>query len=172
MTGRRTVPFLIDPNTQVSMFESADQIQYLLDTYGPTDKSKYDLKALWPITFERFALITSVLAAQIRQFAGSTRQVNARPDNEKMKSLELWGYECSPFVKPVREKLCELCLPHTYISCSRGSANRDRMVKKMGRFQVPFLVDPNTGVEMYEAFEIVKYLDAVYTTTSYDPVAT
>jgi glutathione S-transferase len=37
------------------------------------------------------------------------------------------------------------------------------MVAKTGRFQVPFLVDPNTGIEMYEGAEIVEYLEAVYT---------
>jgi len=28
--------------------------------------------------------------------------------------------------------------------------------------QVPFLVDPNTGVAMFESAEIVKYLDQTY----------
>jgi glutathione S-transferase len=37
------------------------------------------------------------------------------------------------------------------------------MMAKTGRFQVPYLVDPNTGVEMYESEEIVKYLEEVYT---------
>jgi len=163
LTGRRTVPYLMDPNTGVRMFESDNQIEYLLETYGPRDKSSYDKKALWPITTQAFALQTSVIATQVRGYAGSMRQKNARPDNEKMKALELWGYECSPFVKPVREKLSELCLPHVMVSCSRGSLNRDKMMAKTGRFQVPFLVDPNTGIEMYESNEIVEYLDQVYT---------
>jgi glutathione S-transferase len=80
-----------------------------------------------------------------------------------MTPLELWGYECSPFVAPVREKLSTLCLPHILVSCSRGSENRNKMIEKTGRFQVPFLVDPNTGIEMFEGAEIVKYLDEVYT---------
>ena len=36
-------------------------------------------------------------------------------------------------------------------------------MKKTGLFQVPFIVDPNTGVEMFESAEIVKYLNEVYT---------
>ena len=32
------------------------------------------------------------------------------------------------------------------------------------RFQVPYIEDPNTGVNMFESAEIVKYLLAVYTT--------
>ena len=161
-TGRQTVPYLIDPNTGTEMFESNDQIEYLLSTYGPPQEN-FDRKALWPITFEGFSIFTSTLVAIIRNFPGKQRQPNARPDNENMLPLELWAYESSPFVRPVREKLSTLCLPHVLVSCSRGSANRDRMVEKAGRFQVPFLVDPNTGVEMFESVEIVQYLEAVYT---------
>jgi glutathione S-transferase len=162
-TGRRTVPYLIDPNTGTELFESNDQIEYLISTYGPPEED-FDRKALWPITFEAFSIYTSTLVAVLRNFPGRTRQQNARPDNEEMTPLELWAYESSPFVRPVREKLSNLCLPHVLVSCSRGSANRDRMVEKTGRFQVPFLFDPNTNVEMFEGAEIVEYLEAVYTT--------
>lgn len=165
-TGRQTVPFLIDPNTNMELFESGDIIDYLLETYGPSSTDSYDRKALWTVTNEAFAAVTSTLVAVLRDLPGSKRQADARPDNEDMKPLELWGYECSPFVRPVREKLGSLCLPHLMISCSRGSANRDVMFAKTGRFQVPYLVDPNTGVEMFEGPEIVEYLDAVYTTNT------
>ncbi|KAI2508034.1 glutathione S-transferase [Fragilaria crotonensis] len=161
-SGRRTVPYLVDPNTGVEMFESGDQIEYLLETYGPPAES-FDRKALWPITFEGFSIGTSVAAAVLQDMPGARRQEDARPDNTKMIPLELWGYECSPFVAPVREKLSTLCLPHVFVSCSRGSENRNKMIEKTGRFQVPFLVDPNTGIEMFEGAEIVKYLDQVYT---------
>lgn len=108
-------------------------------------------------------LLTSQLSITLRGSPGATQQPNARSDNEKMQILELWGYESSPFVRPVKEKLSSLGLPHRIVSCSRGSRNRDIMVEKSGRFQVPYLVDANTGVEMYEGAEIVKYLEAVYT---------
>ena len=36
------------------------------------------------------------------------------------------------------------------------------MVERTGRFQVLFLVDTNTGVEMFESAEIVEYLEDVY----------
>ena len=47
--------------------------------------------------------------------------------------------------------------------CALGSPNRDRMMKEQGRFQVPFLRDPNTGAELYESAAIVAYLNDVYT---------
>jgi hypothetical protein len=153
---------LIDPNTGTELFESNNQIEYMLNTYGPPEE-KFDRKALWPITFEGFSIFTSTLAAILRGMPGGRKQANARPDNEQMEPLDLWGYESSPFVRPVREKLCSLCLPHKMISCPRGSANRDKMIEQTGRFQVPFLVDPNTGIEMFEGPEIVEYLERVYT---------
>jgi len=159
--GRRTVPYLVDPNTGVAMFESEDQIDYLLEKYGPPAED-YDAKALWPMRGQ-FAFWTSAFASLVRGFAGVKLQDNARPDNKDMQPLQLWGYEPSPFVRPVREKLSKLGLPHVMVPCSRGSANRDRMMAKTGRFQVPFLVDPNTGIEMYESCEIVEYLEEVYT---------
>jgi glutathione S-transferase len=162
-TGRRTVPYLYDPNTDKGLFESNDQIEYLLKNYGPQDVNSYDRKALWPITFEGFSIFTSTLCAILLDMPCKTKQINSRPDNEDMIPIEIWGNEASPFVRPVREKLCSLCLPHYMISCSRGSINRDIMMQKTGRFQVPYLVDPNTGIEMYESEEIVKYLDTVYT---------
>ncbi|RYY70288.1 hypothetical protein EON63_22775 [archaeon] len=75
----------------------------------------------------------------------------------------LWGYEASPFVKPVRETLTALGMRHVMVSCARGSSNRDLLFALTGRFQVPFLQDPNTGVQMFESSEIVKYLLSVYT---------
>jgi glutathione S-transferase len=88
---------------------------------------------------------------------------NARPDRDTLRPLTLWGFEGSPFVRPVREALSSLGLRYTLVSCARGSANRDRMFRKTGCFQAPYLEDPNTGVCMYESGEIVKYLMAAYT---------
>jgi glutathione S-transferase len=153
----RPLPYLFDPNTDETIFGDDEIIAILLDRYGPSS-STFDRKALWPIEFKAFSVLTSQIGNPT-----VTQQRNARPDNERMKPLELWGYECSPFVRPVKEKLSALGLPHRIVSCSRGSRNRDRMVENTGRFQVPFLVDANTGIEMFEGAEIVEYLEAVYT---------
>ena len=166
--GKMTVPYLVDPNAGgFSAYESDDIIEYLLENYGPS-RETYDPKALWPLR-GNFAVLTSTIAALARGLPGSRRRDDARPDNEAMEPLELWGYETSPFVRPVREALCELTLPHVVVPCARGSRNRDRLVAATGRFQVPFLRDPNTGVELFESPEIVDYLNAVYTTTGEAP---
>lgn len=161
-TGKMTVPYLVDPNTGTEMFESEDIMDYMLKTYGP-DPSTFDPKATWTFRGD-FPAITGTFAALARGMPSGQRQANARPDNEQMLTLQLWGYEASPFCRPIREKLCALCLPHQIIPCSRGSRNRDLLIAKTGKqFQVPFLVDPNTGIDMFESPEILEYLDAVYT---------
>ena len=67
-------------------------------------------------------------------------------------------------MRPVREKLCALCLRHVVVPTARGSPNRDKLIAKTGvQFQVPYLVDPNTGVELFESPEILDYLEEVYT---------
>ncbi|KAL3815328.1 hypothetical protein ACHAXA_010010 [Cyclostephanos tholiformis] len=157
------LPCIMDPNVDRTIIHGDDNIiEHLLKEYGPPTSS-YDPKAVWPITFEEFSLATSQMAIKLRGSTAVVQQSTARPDNWCMKPLELWAYKCSPFVRPVKEKLSTLGLPHTIVSCSRGSKNRDRMIDKVGRFQVPYLVDANTGVEMFEGAEIVNYLEAVYT---------
>lgn len=156
------LPRMVDPNLGELISGDDEIIEYLLNRYGPPS-SLYDIKALWPITFKEFALATSQLTIMLRGKSDVMQQTNARPDNAKMKPIELWAYECSPFVRPVKEKLSSLGLPHVVVSCSRGSRNRDKMINKVGRFQVPFIVDDNTGIEMFEGGEIVNYLEAVYT---------
>ena len=160
--GERPLPHLYDPNTDTTIFGDDEIINALLNLYGPSP-SEFDRKALWPVEFKAFSVLTSQIAALIRGNSTSTQQSNARSDNERMKPIELWGYECSPFVRPVKEKLCALGLPHKVVSCSRGSSNRDLMMERTGRFQVPFIFDPNTGIEMFEGAEIVDYLESVYT---------
>lgn len=164
-TGKRTVPYLVDEGRGVSLFESERIVAYLFEHYGPGRKHV-------PFTVRGvFALISAGCAAVIRGMPAAKLQIDARPQNGEVQPLTLYGYEGSPFVHPVREKLCALGLPHTIINCARGSANRAALMKRTGRqFQVPFLVDPNTGVEMYESIEIRMYLDRVYTTSGYTPL--
>jgi glutathione S-transferase len=40
--------------------------------------------------------------------------------------------------------------------------SRKALVARGGRMMVPFLADPNTGAEMYESTEILRYLDETY----------
>lgn len=170
-TDIEKLPYIIDANINSGIIDDEQTISgddaiitHLLQEYGPPS-STFDRKALWPIEFKQFAIVTSQLSILLRgnNVGSKTQQSNARPDNGNMKPIEFWSYECSPFVRPVKEKLSSLGLPFIVVSCSRGSVNRDRMVAKTGRFQVPYVEDPNTGIEMYESAEIADYLETVYT---------
>ena len=111
-------------------------------------------------------LVLCVTSLRIKMILDRSKVLsNARPDNGAMKPVELWGYEGSPFVRPVREILNSLALPHRMVYSGRGSSNRDIMRQKTSRFQVPYLEDPNTGIKMFESGAIVKYLLDTYTTS-------
>jgi glutathione S-transferase len=149
-----TFPFLIDPNTGVRMFESNDIINYLYRVYGSS-------KSQPPPTLapdNPLVPLSAALGLLFRLGRGATY----RPSNIPDEPLVLWLYEGSPFCKIVRERLVELGLPHTQISCPRGSFNRDRLFDKVGTFQVPYLEDPNTNVQLFESAAIVEYLEKVY----------
>lgn len=163
--GRMTVPFLIDEGKQLALFESEAIVEHLYAEYGPgADRVPFALSGT-------FALVSSGTAAIVRGMPSDKLQVDARQDNHLMKPLTFYGYEGSPFAHPCREKLCSLGLPHRVIPCGRGSANRAALTERTDRaFQVPHLIDPNTGVELSESIEIRMYLDRVYTTSGYTPL--
>ncbi|KAL3532098.1 hypothetical protein ACH5RR_005619 [Cinchona calisaya] len=151
MGGKRQFPYMVDPNTGVAMYESDDIIKYLVGKYGDgTVPFMLSLGLLTTLT-EGFAMIG-------RMGKGSSYTPSKLPP----KPLEIWAYEPSPFCKVVREVLVELELPHILRSCARGSPKRQILFEKAGHFQVPYLEDPNTGVQMFESAEIVEYLKATY----------
>ena len=85
-----------------------------------------------------------------------------RPSKAPATPLELYSFEASPFCRLVRETLCELELPYLLHNVAKGSARRDAFVELSGKMQVPYLVDPNTGIEMFESTDIIAYLEATY----------
>ena len=84
------------------------------------------------------------------------------PARQPKKPLELWSFEASPFCRLVRERLCALELPYVLHNVAKGSPSRAAFVKRSGKMMVPYLVDPNTGTEMFESADIVAYLDKTY----------
>lgn len=77
--------------------------------------------------------------------------------------LELYSIEGCPACRRVRQLLTELAIDYVHRSCPRGQCrNREVLAKSGGRIQFPFLVDPNTGVSLYESRDIVRYLEKTY----------
>jgi glutathione S-transferase len=149
--GKAQFPYLVDPNTGKAMYESDDIVRYLFAEYG--DGRVPALLAGGPIN-----AVSGSLASALRLGAG----VRYRPARTPEQPLELWSFEASPFCRIAREALCELELPYLLHNVAKGSPSRDAFVARSGKMMVPYLVDPNTGVEMFESADIAVYLDATY----------
>jgi len=77
--------------------------------------------------------------------------------------LELYEFEGCPYCRKVREALTALDLEAWIRPCPRGGHRfRDELERRTGRQLFPYLIDPNTGKEMFESDEIVRYLFAEY----------
>lgn len=149
--GKEQFPFLIDPNTGASMLESDAIIAYLATTYGD-GQIPVSLK-LGPLT-----TITAGLSSMWRPHRGRVARASRLPE----KPLELWSFEASPFSRIARERLCELQLPYVLHNVGKRSQQRRAFVARSGKMQVPYLVDPNTGEEMFESANIAAYLERTY----------
>src|SRR5210317_798074 len=77
--------------------------------------------------------------------------------------LQLYDIENCPYCRLVREALTELDLDVEIYPCpSTGERFRPALEARGGKAQFPYLVDPNTGIEMYESLDIVTYLFETY----------
>ncbi len=172
MGGKTQFPYLVDPNTGKSMYESLDILAYLYRTYG-----KRPLPLKWRLG--PLQQLGSALSAVPRMGRGS----RARRSRAPVEPLELYSFEGSPFARPVRELLCELEIPYLLRSAGRTSLrdwvppplrdkldiragveleNRKVLLERAGRVAIPYLVDPNTGTEMFESTAICQYLRETY----------
>lgn len=170
--GKAQFPYFVDPNTGERLYESADIVAYLFETYADGATPLH-----W--RFAELQKIGSTFAGLPRLGAG----VRARPSRAPAQPLELYSFEASPYARPVRERLSELELPYVLRSTGRRTAadwvppdlrrwfsleapastlNRSVLRERAGRVTIPWLVDPNTGVEPGESADILRYLEDTY----------
>ena len=149
--GKAMFPYLIDPNTGKEMYESDDIVTYLFAQYGDGPVSGLLRAGL-------LGDLSSMLANLPRPTRGSFYQAARAPEQP----LELYSAEASPFCRIVREKLCTLELPYLLHNVATGSSGRKAFVERSGKQLIPYLVDPNTGSEMFESADIVDYLERTY----------
>ena len=176
--GKKQFPFLIDENTGAQLYESQEIIHYLFKHYGKTGQT--------PRKFSHYPKLPYVSALASLANAARGVWINKKIVNRAAPEqlLELWSFEGSPYTRLVREVLTELEIPYIlhnvakerwqdmgpavlrlkpghYIPLPNGK--REKVVEVMGRdIQVPYLVDPNTGVKMFESAKIVEYLKKQY----------
>lgn len=93
-----------------------------------------------------------------------TTGINSVPASKKPEMLlQLYDIENCPYCRLVREVLTELDLDAEIYPCPKsGERYRPELVERGGKAQFPYLVDRNTGVEMYESMDIVAYLYETY----------
>ena len=107
-----------------------------------------------------------------RNIAGSLLSTLVRAGNgiqstpavvKPKKMLQLYDIENCPYCRLVREALTELDLDAEIYPCPKqGERFRPELEARGGKAQFPYLVDPNTGTEMYESLDIVAYLFETY----------
>ena len=176
--GKQQFPFLVDENSGVALYDSQDIIHYLFQHYGKSGKT--------PQKFAHYPQLPVVALAGTLVNGARGIWINKKIIDRAAPAelLELWGFEASPFTRVVRATLAELELPFIYHNVAKerwqdmGPAvlrfkpgkyqalvggKREKVMNVMGRdIQVPYLVDPNTGVKMFESAAIVKYLNKHY----------
>ena len=105
-------------------------------------------------------VVNSWLASIARLGNGlAVGKLGRRPE----KTLELYEFENCPFCRLVREALTALDLEALIYPCPKaGQRYRPEVQRRGGKAQFPFLVDPNTGRELYESMDIITYLDQEY----------
>ena len=77
--------------------------------------------------------------------------------------LELYEFEACPYCRKAREALTLLDLDALIRPCPKGGPRfREEVKLRGGKYLFPYLVDPNSGAEMYESDDIVAYLFREY----------
>lgn len=140
--GKRMYPYLVDPNTGTSMYESDDIIAYLYRCYGARTP---------PLTL-KLPLVTDLTASLASTiYPGGFA---AKASNLPEKPLELIGTESSPRTRMVRSRLCVLEIPYV-MKCSEADSTRP----------IPQLRDPNSSNPDFVAVGVepaLRHLESRY----------
>lgn len=150
--GKSQFPYLVDPNTGDALYESAAIIEHLYRNYG-------NRPAPWFLRSDASVPLGMAVTA-----ARGAQGMFYRPARAPEQPLLLYSFEASPYCRIAREALCELELPYLLVNVGKGSAERRAFRERSGRMMVPWLADPNTGREMFESADIVRYLRETYAT--------
>lgn len=172
LSGQERFPLLVDPSEGEVLLESSRIVRYLWRHYGNGQSA--GMSSRTPIAKAR-----SFMASATRLGGG----VYARPARRPDRLLELYSFESSPYAREVRERLCELQLPYVLRNCGKStfsdyllpgfretvdlnyapkSPNRQELHRLTGRVAIPYLIDPNQDVGLYESDRILDHLQRFY----------
>lgn len=71
--------------------------------------------------------------------------------------FKLYTYSTCPYCEKVHQVFQAEGIPYLEINAERGMAGSKELVRLGGKQQVPFLVDEEAGVFMYESEDIIHY---------------
>ena len=71
--------------------------------------------------------------------------------------LKLYAADYCPYCWKVRDAFKELEIEFEMIPSDPGTPGREELLKLGGKGQIPFLVDEQRGVQMYESDDIIAY---------------
>ena len=112
-----------------------------------------DVRRFWDLT-------TATAASAARPNFGNVHYERRKTPEQP---LELYEFEVCPYCRIAREALSALSLDPIVYPCPKGGARfREKVKAEGGRYQFPYLRDPNTGVAMYESADIAEYLFREY----------
>jgi len=90
-------------------------------------------------------------------------EASAAERRQPAERLVLYQFEGCPACRRVQERLHELNLDFLVRHTGKGSHDkRAELAARGGKVMLPYLIDPNTGAEMYESNDILAYLDRTY----------
>ena len=75
--------------------------------------------------------------------------------------LTLYAKTGCPYCAAVLRKLNEDAIPYEECNISEPDCEA-QLLERGGKRQVPYLVDPERGEELYESADIIEYLDTHY----------
>jgi hypothetical protein len=165
-------PLLHDVNTGQVLHGAEKIVPYLFETWA---------NAPVPLRL-RQSLLNSV-SSHLANLARGPFPLAALPSRQPKQLLTLYSFESSPYSRPVRELLCQLELPYHLVNLGKlqwadmgpatmrlkpgpyhppEGSKREAFLQQYGKVQVPFLIDPNYQVEMFESTDILQYLKQTY----------
>lgn len=75
-----------------------------------------------------------------------------------MTMLKLYTYASCGYCARVRDAFKQMAIPFEEIDAEQGTPGSEELVRLGGKQQVPFLVDEEAGVSMYESNDIISYV--------------
>ena len=145
------LPQLEDPNQGKTLNGSAEILAWLHQQYGTGKAPGFRNSGL-------FIALSGFWVSWFTWHRGTAVRASVAP----VKPLEVWAFESSPFCRLVRETLCEYEVPWLLHNVAKGSPRRAEFVARSGKMQVPWLVDSNTGVQMFESLQMQQYIATTY----------